>query len=173
MSEFPSCYEPLGENFPRRNRIISGLSTAVLVIEADERSGALITARYAADDHGREVLALPGQVDRPRSAGTNRAIRDGWAHCALSPEDVLEVVARAAVEQGVLAPPPTDGALAHVPAALRDAVSRAVALLARRPRMQPAALAGALGIPPGEAAAVHVYATLLRTRAPGQFSPMA
>lgn len=169
VSEFPTCYPPLGENFPRRNRIISGLSAAVLVVEADHRSGALVTARYAADDHGREVCALPGPVDAPRSAGTNAAIRDGWAHCVLAPEDLLEVVARSTVRSGVLgaAGPGADGPLQGVPEAIRSSVERATELLARRPRLSPAALGAAIGLPPGEAAAVHVYATLVRARLRG------
>ena len=91
MSEFPLGTPPNRENFPRRNRVVSGMSRGVLVVEADEKSGALITARVACDDHDRPVFALPGRVDNPLSAGPHRLIRDGAALVA-NLDDVLEAL---------------------------------------------------------------------------------
>jgi DNA processing protein len=89
VSEYPMGTEPARENFPRRNRIISGMSRGVLIVEADERSGALITARQAYDDQGRPVFALPGRVDNPLSIGPHRLIRDG-ATLTTNLEDILD-----------------------------------------------------------------------------------
>ncbi|HEY2584361.1 MAG TPA: DNA-processing protein DprA [Tepidisphaeraceae bacterium] len=89
LSEFALGTPPNKENFPRRNRIVSGMSRGVLVVEADERSGALITARQACDDHGRPVFAMPGRVDNPLSAGPHQLIRDG-AILAARLEDILD-----------------------------------------------------------------------------------
>jgi len=87
MSEFPPGTPPEKENFPRRNRLISGLSLGVLVIEAAAASGALITARYA-NDQGKTVFAVPGNITSRKSAGTNRLVRDG-AVPVQSAEDIL------------------------------------------------------------------------------------
>jgi len=88
LSDFAPGTPPDGVNFPPRNRIISGLSMAVVVIEAGETSGALITANFAADQ-GREVFAVPGSIHAPQSKGTNRLIEQG-AHPLLSVQDMLE-----------------------------------------------------------------------------------
>lgn len=77
ITEYPLGTPPLRDNFPRRNRIISGISRGILVVEADERSGALITARQAIEDHGRTVFAIPGRIDNPLSAGPHKLIREG------------------------------------------------------------------------------------------------
>jgi len=76
LSEFAPGTEPSKWSFPRRNRIISGLSNGVLVVEAPEKSGALITAHLAAEQ-GRDVFVIPGNIDQPGFVGSNRLLRDG------------------------------------------------------------------------------------------------
>jgi len=91
LSEYPLGTPPLPENFPRRNRILSGLSYATFVVEAHSRSGSLITAHQAVEQ-GREVFALPGPVDQLTSRGTNQLIKEG-ACLVETPEDILLVLA--------------------------------------------------------------------------------
>ncbi|WP_414481114.1 DNA-processing protein DprA [Caldicoprobacter sp.] len=90
MSEYPPGTQPAAGNFPARNRIISGLSQAVVVVEAGSASGALITADFALEQ-GREVYALPGNVTSPYSSGTNRLIKEG-ATPVTSAGDILEAL---------------------------------------------------------------------------------
>lgn len=87
ISEFPMDTPPAAYNFPRRNRIISGLSLAVVIVEAAKNSGALITANYALEQN-REVFAVPGKVDAPTSFGANELIKNG-AHLAQNAYDVM------------------------------------------------------------------------------------
>ncbi len=88
ISEYPPGTPPYGRNFPIRNRIISGLADAVVVVEAGANSGALITAQIACDQ-GRKVYAVPGNVGAPNSIGTNRIIRDGCKAVTCT-EDIIE-----------------------------------------------------------------------------------
>ena len=90
VSELPLRYEPLSVNFPPRNRIIAGLSLGTIVVEADLRSGALISAR-AALDYNREVMAVPGKIDSPLSRGAHQLIKQG-AKLIESVEDVMEAL---------------------------------------------------------------------------------
>lgn len=91
VSEMPIGWEPRGRDFPRRNRIVSGLSYGVVVVEAARRSGSLITARFALEQ-GREVFAVPGSPLDPRAEGTNDLIRGGATLCT-SAENVVAAIA--------------------------------------------------------------------------------
>lgn len=90
VSEMPMGWEPRGRDFPRRNRIVSGMASGVVLVEAARRSGSLITARFALEQ-GREVLAVPGSPLDPRAEGTNDLIRQG-ATLITCAQDVLEVL---------------------------------------------------------------------------------
>lgn len=89
LSEYPPGAPPLARHFPGRNRIISGICRGVLVVEAAQRSGSLITAEFALEQ-GREVFALPGPICNPASEGTNQLLKDG-AHLVTEAADILQI----------------------------------------------------------------------------------
>jgi len=148
LSEFPPATEPLPGNFPARNRIISGLSQAVVVVEGDLRSGALITADLAAEQ-GREVMAVPGPVTSEASRGPHSLLRDGAA-LVESAADVLEVLG--------VAPVP---ALARTDR-LGPEERRIMDAMGNEPRL-PDELAALTGLPPAT-----VLATLLALETGGR-----
>lgn len=125
VSEFPPGTPPEPWRFPCRNRIIAGLSPVVVVVEAAARSGALITARLALE-YGRDVLALPGDIDRPTSAGCNLLVRDG-AFPVTSLDELSEVIASImgpSAARGADTGAPFDGAVGRVPVPLDVLVGR-------------------------------------------------
>ncbi|GAB5602771.1 DNA-processing protein DprA [Thermus sp. FJN-A] len=131
LSEFPFGTEPKPEFFPRRNRLIAGLSRAVVVVEAPLESGALITARHALE-LGKEVLAVPGRPSDENSKGANRLIQDG-AYPVLSADDVLSYLG---LDQRPKEAP-----------ALSEEEGRVYAFLQGKEAL-PEDLAAALGLPP-------------------------
>jgi DNA processing protein len=138
VSEYEPGIEPAPWRFPARNRIIAGLCRATVVVEARERSGALITADFALED-GREVLAVPGEITSALSAGTNALLRLGAAP-VLSSQDVLDAFGLEAAPHSAVEVSEVAGAvlavLAEVPAGM-DGLVRATALT-------PAEVAGAV-----------------------------
>lgn len=125
VSESPPGYTARAADFPRRNRLISGLSRAVVVVEAELRSGSLITARLAGEQ-GREVLAVPGSPLDPRAKGTNDLIRQGAQLCE-GAEDVLRAIDGGQLGEGRrrpwTGPAPADAEVDTVRARIADLVS--------------------------------------------------
>jgi DNA processing protein len=151
-SEFPPGTGARPEHFPQRNRLIAGMSHAVVVMEASATSGALITARLALEEN-REVLAVPGPITSPLSAGTHRLIKEGAAP-ACSAEDVLDALAL----RDVLALPraaeaaPADTALGHPEGAPTETAGRVLRVLTLDPQPIDAIIVAST-LPPHEASA--------------------
>jgi DNA processing protein len=133
LSEMPLGYEPRGRDFPRRNRLISGLSLGVVIVEAAKRSGSLITARYALEQ-GREVFAVPGSPLDPRAEGTNGLIKQG-ATPVTETADVISVVTPIMErrEYFVREPEPSEGDMADGTEPAADERARIVSLLGPAP----------------------------------------
>lgn len=132
ISENPMGAEPQTRHFPQRNRLIAGLSRAVVVVEAAAKSGSLLTARSALDI-GREVLAVPGHPLDPRAEGCNHLIRDG-AMLVRSAADVIDALGRLAIapQRPAVAPlPPVVPAAAPVPRPLSETAALHGQILAR------------------------------------------
>jgi DNA processing protein len=143
LSEYPPGTEPRPQNFPIRNRIIAGLSSGVVVVEASRRSGSLITARLAAD-FGRDVFAVPGSIFSETSSGTHELLRDGAILCR-GAEDVLAELFPAV---GVAAPPASVGGAATGAGAELSADARRVfEALSREESLSAEELAQSLDLP--------------------------
>lgn len=149
LSEQPPGHEPRREHFPERNRIISGLSDGVIVVEAGKRSGTLITVTHALSQ-GREVFAVPGPITSPMSVGPHRLIREG-ACLMENARQVLE-------ELGFLAP--AEGPIDRTPQGLSPEEQRILGWMGAEPR-RPDDLAGACGM---TAAEVQATLTMLEIR---------
>jgi DNA processing protein len=115
LSENPPGFVPRAQDFPRRNRIISGIALGVLIVEAARRSGTLITARTAGEQ-GREVFAVPGHPLDPRAEGTNRLLKEG-AILVTEPEDILEALAPILRERPAIVAPDALGETLSTPIA--------------------------------------------------------
>jgi DNA processing protein len=131
VTEQPFGLQPQARHFPRRNRIVSGLAQAVIVIEAAARSGSLITARYALDQ-GREVLAVPGHPMDSRASGGNMLIRDG-AVLVRSAEDVIEALGSPTSQTPIAKRPKPEAAKAPPPKAEGGVEGAILAQLTEQP----------------------------------------
>jgi DNA processing protein len=138
VSEYESGVEPAPWRFPARNRIIAGLAAATVIVEARERSGALITADFALEE-GREVFAVPGEITSALSAGTNRLLQQG-ATPLLAVRDVLEVFG---LGEKRARPAPVEGEARAVLERLLETASTADEL-ARATGLEPGRLAATL-----------------------------
>jgi len=131
ISEMPFGWEPRAQDFPRRNRLISGLSLGIVIVEAAKRSGSLITARFALEQ-GREVFAVPGSPIDPRAEGTNGLLKQG-ATLVTEAADVLSVVQPILGRQEMSAREPDRDDLAFAGEPDADMRARIVALLGPAP----------------------------------------
>lgn len=145
VSDYPMGMKPVAANFPPRNRIISGLARAVVIVEAGQRSGALITASFAAEQ-SREVFAVPGNIYGPQSVGANQLIQKG-ATPLLAPEDLMSVLNMAMLNEQqaartILPSDPTEAAifsvLGHEPQHIDD--------LTRQTELPPAQVSSTLAM---------------------------
>ncbi len=172
VSECPLGMEATARHFPKRNRLIAGLAAGVVLIEAASRSGSLITARYALEQ-GREVMAVPGSPEDPRSGGCNALIRDGAA-LVRNAEDVLDALAMPArpglAEEGAAfaaAPPEAPDLDAASRARDAEAAERVAALLGPAP-VEIDELARAAGVRPA-----HLSLVLLELELAGRVEVLA
>ena len=168
ISESPVGYRATAKDFPRRNRIITGLAEGVVVIEAAERSGSLISARTALEQN-REVMSVPGSPLDPRSAGTNRLLRDG-ATLVRHADDVIEALSRSS-PQPVQSPPlpPYESVLAAETDIPETQIAQVLSVLGPTPvSISEIARATQLGLPRCAAILVELeLAGLARTYAGG------
>lgn len=151
ISEYPPGSEPLAGHFPGRNRIISGLSKGVLVVEAARDSGSLITAEFALEQ-GREVMAVPGGIDRKTSYGPNLLIKQG-AHPVTEVADVLSILD---LEQ---APPSAHRQRRLLPSQLSQEEQKLLGQLSLTPRCSDE-LAGECGLTPREVSVILLHLEL-------------
>jgi DNA processing protein len=163
ISEAGMSMQPMAGMFPARNRIISGLSKAVVIVEAAERSGALITARHAAEQ-GRTVFAVPGPIDSAASGGTNSLIRQG-AILARSVDDLLEELEGVSSTTEAAPEVPTNAA---PPPGLDDLQHQIWTLLDGQPRyLDELVQRIGLGVPAVAGAVMHLEMRRIVRRLPG------